>query len=174
MPVHEKCMVYRFDRTIPAGITVNRYGRVLAVVVKPKAARAARPRTRPLWADHLLRLARERKGWNQGQLAEAAGVRANTLSAILSGAVSPQLWTLECLATAMAIPVGIIFLDTRQTDILDRQAQSEAALTNEDEMYKRLEQRLLARFAGDVRREIENEVRSRPVSVTPAKRTKRA
>lgn len=172
MPMQEKGVVYRFIGPIPTGISLNRYGRVVGAVGKGKTARdpqrPTREKVRPFWADHLLRLARERKHWNQGQLAAAAKVRGNTLSAILSGAVSPNLWTLECLATAVEAPLWLIFLDARQADILNRHERAEAQLANEDALMERIEQRILQRWGGVIHEETEQELRGRPVPMPAA------
>lgn len=125
------CIVYRFEGNIPSGISVRRYGR-LNVRVET---------TPPSWVDAINRLlrAKERldpfdrnktrqKRWNQGDLAEAAGVRPNTLSEILNGKREPSIDTLTKLATAFEVPLWAFFVSERQSSLLLDQQANDAVM----------------------------------------------
>lgn len=130
------CSPERFGRNIPTGITLDRYGRLGAL------ERMARPS----WAEAVKRL-HEAKGLSQGDLAEKAGVRGNTLSDALAGKTSPRLETLEAIAAALEVPMWRLFVADRQADLLQRQEMTDAALHREADIAARVEQIVMSKMA---------------------------
>lgn len=56
-----------------------------------------------------IRKARERRGWNQYELAAAAGINQSTISRIEAGAI-PRLDVAQCIAAALGVPIDIAAL----------------------------------------------------------------
>jgi transcriptional regulator with XRE-family HTH domain len=101
---------------------------------------------KPFWADTVRRLW-EAKGWTQGELAEHAGIRGNTLSDAVNGKTSPRLETLVAMATALGVPLWRFFVDERQADLLARQVVTDEALTKESEIATRVQQAVMGKLA---------------------------
>lgn len=62
-----------------------------------------------------IRALREKDGWSQAALAEAAGIRQASLSAIETEAVSAHVMTLNRLARQLRVPVAAIMRDYEET-----------------------------------------------------------
>jgi transcriptional regulator with XRE-family HTH domain len=146
----------RFGGNMKICITLKRYGRIATYVM-----------SKPLWAVTVRRL-REAKEWSQGELAEKASVRGNTLSDALNGKTSPRLETLEAVAAALGVPFWRLFVDDRQADLLLRQDASDKAMANESEIAARIEQRVMVKLAHHVKEATREEVSGQPLA-EPAK-----
>src|SRR5690349_22356836 len=109
---------YRFSANILDLYTANRYGIVTAHV------------TEAVWIA-AIRVLRVAKGMSQGQLAEAAGIRPNTLSEALNERTSPRLETLEAIAKALGVPMWRLFVDDRQAVLLEQQQAADVATTRQ-------------------------------------------
>lgn len=138
---------YRFNGKMQTCISLNRYGTVAVNMAVEQG-----------WAAAVRKL-RVAKGWSQGELAEKAGIRGNTLSSALAGKTSPRLDTLEKLAAeqALNVPLWRLFVDDRQADLLQRQEAIDASVTNESETIARIKQQLLTDYAAAVDRALLND-----------------
>jgi transcriptional regulator with XRE-family HTH domain len=75
--------------------------------MRTSEAGGSEARLERILAEQLL-LARRRQGWSLRKLAEASGLSVTTVHQIETGRTSPNLGTLQSLATALGIPVGAL------------------------------------------------------------------
>lgn len=119
---------YRFSEFMPSGISVNRYARMSATVT-----------TERIWIPALRRLMAEQgdTGWKQAELAEASGVRPNTIGDLLAGTNS-RIDTFVDLAKAMKVPLWALFCTAEEYALFSAQTKKvEAAaveLNRQDEI----------------------------------------
>ena len=92
---------YRFNEFMPTGISLHRYATMQSQSMED-AHRIWIPAVRRFMAEQ------EGKGWNQAELAEASGVRANTVGDLLGGTNS-QIETFAALAAALKVPLWALF-----------------------------------------------------------------
>ncbi len=60
------------------------------------------------------------KRWSQGDLAQVAGIRPNTLSSLLKGESTPSLDSIEGLAKAFSVPVFYLLMTEQQAAAFER------------------------------------------------------
>jgi transcriptional regulator with XRE-family HTH domain len=137
---------YRFGRNMPTCIRANRYGRLLFTV------NDERP-----WVGAIYRLLaalrpdprnpHRQKPWTQGELSEASGVNANTISAWLVHGTEPSIANLQKIADAFRVPLWTFFVSEHQADVLSKQERAQTILTNESEIAARVEQTVISKLA---------------------------
>lgn len=153
---------YRLDAKILTGISDCRYDTVSRPVGMTDEQKP--------WATPIRRLMSAR-GWTQGDLAERAKVRENTLSETLNGR-SPRMDTMERIAIALDVPLWALFVSEEQYALLCHADQTKQQLVKQEE----LEDRILRRLAPIIASEIAAATTT-TVPVTPAipeKRQRRA
>lgn len=107
--------------------------------------------TAPTWVDAINRLLRAEnrpdpndpesmKRWNQGDLAQAAGIRPNTMSEILSAKREPSLDTLQKIATAFNVPLWMMFVTERQAAVLRDQQTNDELLARRTTLQEEVRQ----------------------------------
>lgn len=146
---------YRFSAIIPSCIILNRYVTLQSTLAEP------------VWVSAIRNL-RNAKGMTQGELAEAARIRPNTLSEALNEKTSPRLETLEAVACALGVPVWRLFVDERQAMLLEQQEAADHATSRQADIAARVEQRIMSRLAELVREETAAEMATptpRPATV---------
>lgn len=116
---HLPWFVYRLNGNILTGITDKRYARVSGLVQKP-------------WVQPIRRLLLLR-GWTQGELADKAGLRPNTLSEAMNGR-SPRMETLEHIAGAFDVPLYELFVTEEQSTLLRNAAHNQQQLVKQEEL----------------------------------------
>lgn len=135
-------VLYRSAGIINTGISLKRYATVGFVA-----------ESEPVWAEPIRRL-RQQRGWSQGELADKAGIRPNTLSEAINGR-SPRMDTMQAVADALGVPLWSLFVDGRQYDLLTKQQEADQAVSRLAEEKARLKAELLAEMAGTLDRLME-------------------
>ena len=111
-------ILYRFTDRMPIGIPENRYGRLLAGYMER------------VWIPAIRRLMATR-GWNQQDLADASGVRPNTLSDLLNPAdpTSPRIDTFVDLAAGFKQPLWALFCTAHEHALFTERLHQDDAAT---------------------------------------------
>lgn len=108
-------ILYRFPEIMPTCISVFR-----------TATLAVGPMDNP-WIPAIRRLMAA-KGWKQRDLSDASGVRANTLSDLLSG-TSSRIETFAALAEALGVPLWALFCGEHEYALFSERAKQEDTAT---------------------------------------------
>jgi transcriptional regulator with XRE-family HTH domain len=120
-------ILYRSNGNILSGISPKRYARVSELVQKP-------------WVQPIRRLLLA-KGWTQGELADKAGMRPNTLSEAMNGR-SPRMDTLEQIAAAFDVPLFELFVSEEQSTLLRQASQNQRQLVQQEDLATKVIQQL--------------------------------
>lgn len=159
-------ILYRFSENIGQWISVNRYVRLNAITFMQR-----------VWIGAIRRLMAER-GWNQQRLAEASGVRANTISDLLNEdePSDPRMDTMIALAQALGVPLWGLFVSAHEHAMFSQQAKQDevdtaaaertAAVT--ESVMKKLApmvEALIAAETGQPLAQAVNQLPARPVPV---------
>jgi transcriptional regulator with XRE-family HTH domain len=86
--------------------------------------------------------------WKQGDLAEAAGVRPNTLSDIMRGKREPAIETLGKLAAALEVPVFFMLMTEAQQQAFGRGAEQRQHESREAEVKQEMREFFMSRIDG--------------------------
>jgi transcriptional regulator with XRE-family HTH domain len=107
---------YRFSDDSHTGLSVKRYGKVYLTLMER------------VWIPALRRLMAA-KSWKQQDLADASGVRPNTISDLLN-ATDPRIETLAALAKALDVPLWALFCTAHEHALFtERLRQDDASVT---------------------------------------------
>lgn len=114
--VESMVIQYRFSDESPTGLSEKRYGKVFLT------------RMERVWIPALRRLMAA-KSWKQQDLANASGVRPNTITDLLND-TDPRIDTLAALAKALEVPLWALFCSAHEHALFtERMKQDDAVVT---------------------------------------------
>jgi transcriptional regulator with XRE-family HTH domain len=125
------------------------------------------------WAAALQRLlatVRRADGslWKKGDLADRAGVRPATISALLNSPKLPKTSTLKAIGEILGVELWEFFVNDEQAAVLHTHAKQRQNLLREDDIASRIEQKLMTKFAHAIKEATRDELSGQPMDL-PAK-----
>jgi len=98
----------------------------------------------------------------KGDLAEKAGVRPATISALINSDTDPAVATLQKIATVFQVDLWEFFVSDEQAGLLRVKRQQHDSLIAEEGLSARIERRVMERLAGVIHEETAAEINGAP------------